>query len=124
MFGYVKEILVSTMMFFGCNISNVNALKCISINNQECGIRPEIMNININEPTYYPYSVKKSKCRGSCNNMINPSAKLCVPDVVKNINLELFNLMSRTNTARYIKYLKTCKCKCRLNASVCDNKQR
>ena len=64
-----------------------------------------------------------SKCSGSCNNINNPYAKLCVPDVVKNIYLKVFNLMSRTNKARYIKFRKTCKCKCRLKANVC-NKQR
>ena len=30
----------------------------------------------------------------------------------------------RTNKTRHIKWHETCKCKCRLNASVCNNKQR
>ena len=48
---------------------------------------------------------------------------MCILDVVKNINLKLFNLMSRTNETRYIKWHENCKCKCRLDASVCNNKQ-
>ena len=72
----------------------------------------------------YPYNVKISKCSGSCNNINDPYAKLCVPDVVKNINLKVLNLMSRTNETKYIKFHKTFKCKCKLNASVCDIKQR
>ena len=32
--------------------------------------------------------------------------------------------MSRTNETRHIKWHETCKCKCRLDASVCNNKQR
>ena len=32
--------------------------------------------------------------------------------------------MSRTNETRHIKWHKTCKCKCRLNASAYNNKQR
>ena len=32
--------------------------------------------------------------------------------------------MSRTNETRHIEWHKTCKFKCRLNASVCNNKQR
>ena len=64
------------------------------------------------------------KCSGSCNNINDPSAKLCVSDTVKNINAKLFNLMSRTNETRHIEWHKTCKCKCRLDASVCNNKQR
>ena len=91
---------------------------------QECKIRPKTVNVNGDEPTFYLYSVKISKCSGSCNNINNPYAKLSVPDVVRNINFKLFNLMSRTNETRYIKILKTCKCKCRLDANVCNNKQR
>ena len=53
------------------------------------------MNINSNEPLFYPYSVIINNCSGSCNNINNLYAKLCVPDVVKNLNV--FNLVSRTN---------------------------
>ena len=49
---------------------------------------------------------------------------MCVPDVVKNLNVKVFNLMSRSNETRHIKWHETCKCKCRLDASVCNNKQR
>ena len=95
MFRFIKKVFVAAMIFFGCNVLNVNALKCVSsMNNQECKIRPQIININSNEPSFYPYSVKINKCSGSCNNINDPYAKLCVPDVVKNINVKLFNLIS------------------------------
>ena len=119
MFRFIKKVFVVAMSFFSCN-----ALKCVSMNNQECKVRPEIININSNEPSFYPYSVKISKCSGSCNNINDPYAKLCVPDVVKNMNVKVFNLISRANKIRYIKWHETCKCKCRLDASVCNNKQR
>ena len=32
--------------------------------------------------------------------------------------------MSRTNATKYIEWHETCKCKRRLDASVCNNKQR
>ena len=80
------------------------------MNNQECEIRPEIaMNLYI-----FPCCIKKSKCSGCCNNINDSFAKLCVPDVVKNINLKVFNLMSKTNERRHIKFHETCKSKCRL----------
>ena len=44
-----------------------------------------------------------NKCSGICNSINNPYGKLCVPDVVKNINVKIFNLMSRTNEIRHIK---------------------
>ena len=73
---------------------------------------------------FFSFSIKTSKCSGSCNSINNPCAKLCVPDVVKNLNVKVFNLMSRTNETRHIEWHETCKCKCRLDASVCNNKQR
>ena len=73
---------------------------------------------------FYPYSIKISKCKGSCNTINDPYAKIYVPDEIKSTNVKVFNLMSRTNEARHIKWHKTCKCKCRLDASICNNKQR
>ena len=52
MFGFVKQIFVSVIIFFGCNLSSVNTLECVSINNQECKARPEIVNVNNNEPIF------------------------------------------------------------------------
>ena len=49
---------------------------------------------------------------------------MCVLDVVKNLNVKVFNLTSKTNETRHIKWHETYKCKCRLDASVCNNKQR
>ena len=43
MFGFVKRIFLSAMIFFGSNLSSVNLLECVSINNQECKVRPEIV---------------------------------------------------------------------------------
>ena len=122
MFRFVKRIFVSAMMFFGCSLSSVNPLECVSMNNQECKERPEIVNVNSDEPVLFPFSIRASKCSGSCNNIIDPYAKLCVPDVVKNLNAKVFNLMSRTNEMRHIEWHETCKCKCkcRLDASVCN----
>ena len=110
------------MSFF--SLSNVNSLECVSGNNQECKARTKIININNNEPVFYPFSIKVSKCSGSCKNINDPYAKLCVPDVIKKINVKLFNMISFTNQTRHIESHETCECKCRLDASVCNNKQR
>ena len=91
-------------MFFDCNLYSVNRLKCVSMNNKECEVRLDIVNVNSNEPVFYPFSIKTSKCSGSCNNINDPYAKLSVPDVVKNINIKVFNLISRTNETRHIKW--------------------
>ena len=54
------------------------------MNNQACKTRTKIININNNEPVLYTFSMKVNKCSGRCNNINDPYAKLCVPDVVKN----------------------------------------
>ena len=51
--------------------------------------------------------IKASKCSGSCNNINDPYAKICVPDAVKDLNVKVFNLISKTNETRHIKWLKT-----------------
>ena len=91
--------------------------------NQECKVRPEIINVNNNESVFYPFSIKTSNCSSSCNNINDPYTKICVPNVIKDLNVKVFNLMLRTNETRHIKWHETCKCKCRLDASVCNNKQ-
>ena len=49
------------------------------------------MNINSNEPLFYPYSVLANQCSGSCNDINNSYAKLNVPDFVKDMNIKRFN---------------------------------
>ena len=110
MFEFIKQIFISTMIFFG-NLSNVNPLECISIKNQECKVRPEIVDINSNNPIFYPFSIKINKCSGNCNNINNPYAKTCVSDVIKDLNVKVFNLLSRTNKTRFIKWHEKCNCK-------------
>ena len=72
------------------------------MNNQQCKVRPEIVNVNSNEPVFFRFSIKTSKYSGSCNNINVYYAKLCVPDVVKNLNAKVVNLISRTNETRHM----------------------
>ena len=55
------------------------------MNNQEWEVRPQIPIVNNDEPVFFPFSIKISKCSTSCNNINDPCAKLCVPDVLKNL---------------------------------------
>ena len=81
------------MTFLGYSVLNVNSLECVSINNQECKIRSEIINVNNNEPICYPHSITINKCKGSFNTINDLYVKLCIPDAIKNINVKVFNLM-------------------------------
>ena len=93
------------------------------MNNQKCKSRPKIINVNNNEPVFYPYFIKVNQCSGICSNINDPYAKLCVPDIIKSINVKVFNLMSRINETRQIIWHETCKCICRLTSAVCNRRQ-
>ena len=137
MFGFVKKVFFTGLTILSSFINkiplstaplnttglNANKLSYISMNNQPCKARPEIVNFSTNNAIFYPFSVKASKCSGNCNNINDPYAKMCVPDVVKDLNVKVFNLMSRTNETKKIKWHETCKCECRLDAIVCNDKQ-
>ena len=97
MFRFIKKLFVVAMTFFNFNPSNVNYLECVSMNNQECKTRTKIINSNNNEPVFYPFSIKVNKWSGSCSNINDPYAKLCVSDTIKNINVKVFNSISVTN---------------------------
>ena len=92
-------------------------LKCVSMANQKCNVRPEVLNVNSDDPVFYSFSIKTIKCSGSCSNINEPYAKMCVSDVIENINVKVFN------KTRHIKWHEICECKCRLDARVCNNKK-
>ena len=117
MFSFGKKVFVLGLTVLS---KFTNALECVSMKNQECKVRPKIVYINSNNPIFYPFSVKRNKCSGNCNNINDPYAIICVPDTVKKLNVKVFNLMSRTNENRSIK----CKRIRRLNGIICNNKQR
>ena len=101
--------------------STINAIPCVSLKSQECKVREVIAE---NKYMTYPYNVKVSRCNGNCNNITNPYSKVCVTDITKNVTLKVFDLMILTNKTKQIIIHKSCKCVCRLDSIVCNNKQK
>ena len=102
MLGFIKKYFFTAKTFFSYNVLNVNSFECVSMNNQECKTISGIINVNTNELVFYPYSITINKCKGSYTTINDPYAKLWVPDIIKNINVKVFNLKSRTNESRHI----------------------
>ena len=98
----IKKVFFVVTGFIGLSV--VNPLKCVSLNNQEYRVIPVIMNINSNETLFYPYSILVNKCSGSCIDINHFYAQSCVLDVVKNINIKVFNQIWRTNETRYVSW--------------------
>ena len=88
-FGFVKKVFLVGLAILSnfANGSSLNGvpLSFISMNKQECKSRPEIIIVNSNDPVFYHFSIKTSKFSGSCHNINNPYAKICVPDGAKNL---------------------------------------
>ena len=122
-FGFVKKVFLVGKIILS-SFTNAIPLSCISMKNQECKTKPQAVIVDSNNPIFYPFSIKTSKCSGNCNNIKNPYAKICVPDVINDLNVKVFNLMSKTNETKFIEWHEICKCKCRLDATICNNKQR
>ena len=112
MLRFVKQIAISAMMLFNSLLS-VNSLESISMKNQECKVRSDIVDVSSNDPIFYPFSIKTNICSVNCNNINDPYSRICVPDTVKNLTVKVFNLMTLTNETRVIKWHETCKCICR-----------
>ena len=99
-FRFVKKVFFIGLTILS-NFTKAIPLNCISMKNQECKTRLQVININSNNPIFHPFSIKTSKCSGNCNNINNSYAKICVPDFIKDLNVKVFNLMSRTNETRF-----------------------
>ena len=111
-FRFVKKVFFIGLTILS-DFTNANSLSCISMKNQECKTRPQVVNVDGDEPVFFPFSIETNKCSGSCNNINYPYSKIC----------KVFNLMSRTNETRYIEWHETCKCECKFGKNVCNNKQ-
>ena len=107
------------------NLFKIKALECLSVINQKCMARPKILDVNegVGEALFYPYNVLVNKGSGSCDTLDDPMAKLCVPNVVKKVNMKVYNFLMRLNETRNVLWHDSYKCVCRLNSSVCNSKQ-
>ena len=82
-FRFVKKVFFIALTILS-NFTNASSpLSCISMKNQECKTRLQIINVNGDEPGFFPFSIETSKCRGSCNKINYPYSKMCVPDIKK-----------------------------------------
>ena len=119
----MKIISILTSLF---SKIKTKALECASVINQKCMPRPKILDVNegVGEALFYPYNVQVNKCSGSCNTLDNPIAKsYSVHNVIKGVNMQVYNFLMRLNETRNVLWHESCKCVCKLNSSVCNNKQ-
>ena len=59
-FGFIKKLFFVGLTILS-SFANANLLSCVSMNNQECKTRPQVVNVNVDEPVFFPFSVKTSR---------------------------------------------------------------
>ena len=91
------------------------------LQNQECAVKKVIID---NDYMTFPCKIKVDKCVGSCNDKDNPYFKVCTPDIVENVSVKFFDLISRENVLKNVSFHESCKCGCLLDEKVCNNKQK
>ena len=99
-FRFVKKVFFVGLTVLS-GFASAKSLSCISMSNQKCKTRPQVVNVNGDEPVLFRFRIKISKCSGSCNSINYPYAKSFFPDFVKSLNVKVFNRMSRTNETRH-----------------------
>ena len=86
------------------SIFKTRALECVSVVNQKCMPRPKILDVNegVGEALFYPYNVLVNKCSESCDTPDNLMSKMCVPNIIKRINMKVYNFLMRLNETRNV----------------------
>ena len=119
-----KMKIISLLLSLFC-IIKTKALEWVSAVNQKCMPRPKILDVNegVGEALFYPYNVLVNKRSGSCDTVNNPMPKLSVPGIGKRVNMQVYNFLMNLNETRNVLWHESCKCVCKLNSSICNNKQ-
>ena len=58
-FGFVKKVFFILLTILS-TFTNAISLSCISMNNQECKKRPQVINVDEDEPVFFPFSIEIS----------------------------------------------------------------
>ena len=107
------------------SIIKTRTLECLSVTKQKCMSRSKILDVNegIGKASFYRYNVLVNKCSGSCNTLDNPMSKICIPKVIKNVNIKVYSFLVMLNETRNVLWHESCRSVCKLNSSVCNIKQ-
>ena len=70
------------------------AKKCHFLNDEPGMVRPTYIDMNPVKVKYHLFMISLNNCTGSCNVL---SPKMCVPKELKEINVKVFNLITKQN---------------------------
>ena len=70
--------------------------ECVLLNNQPCIIRSTLIYLNPVDLNYYPFMISLDNCNGRFNAVDDLSTKICVPNETKDVNVKVFNTITKT----------------------------
>ena len=124
MFRLIKKISIGLVT---AQVNGSNQTKCVSLSNQKCMIQPTLINLHpkkcSHEFHYYPFTVKLDKCVGICNTPNDLSDKVCKPNKAEDLNLNVFNIITRINELKTLRKYVSCKFKYKFVGKNCNSDQ-
>ena len=100
----------------------------VSLTNQKCRTPPTIINFHPNKYNQilccYPFVVILDRCVRSSNTLNNLSKKVSIPNKTKDLNLSLFNIITRINESQTLTNDISCECNCKFDGTKCNSNQK
>ena len=110
----MKQVFIVLLSF-----SSPLAIKCVSLNNEPCIIRPTL--IDLNPVELKPCMISLDKCSESCNVL---SPKIYIRRETRYMNVKAFNLIINTNEAKTMAKHVLCDSKCKFNSTTCNSNRK
>ena len=77
-------------------------------------IRPTLIDLNPIKLNYYSFMISIDKCSGSCNDVDDLSTKRCASSETKDVNVTVFNMITKINEIKTLVKHISYDCKCKL----------
>ena len=114
-------------MFIGLlSFSGYLVTKRVSLNKEQWKTRPALINLNPVELNYYPFMISLDECNGSCNFLTKISGRICIPNKTWNVNLSVFNLITKKKkkVSKPLTNHISCKSNCKCYSRKCNSNQK
>ena len=124
MFRLIKKIFIGLLTDL---VNGYNHTKCVLLSNQKCMTQSNLINFHANKYSqefhYYPFVIKLDRYVGSFNTLNDLSNKVCVPNKAENLNLNVFNMITRINELKALTKHISCECKCKFDGRKYNSDQ-
>ena len=88
-------------------------------------VRPTLIGLNTDKLYYYPFIISLDRCDECCNNDVKDSfRRICVPIVIEDINLKVFNIIKGINKLKILWKNISFECRCKFGDRKWISKQK